>query len=278
MGCLKLTYYQSKPQLKVEYRKHEPQEKAVQRWLNVDPASDKFANISPYNYCTWNPLIVVDPDGKEPSKDQVVGRRKYISIIRNKNITSISQLADLHKSANFGSEAGGNKERYLYSSKWGWVDMKHFSAAASQASSWWFSPERAVDLGEANELIQEKTGSASAWDYEDLTSNLLGAAFYTYLQTDEAQNKPFSTNLNDFLDDLGFTDYPKTAENYNKIPDTQNDKAMGPLNYTYEPSYAPNSDKRTSKMDEFVLDFLNNYLEEFGNGQHQDRRQWQKDF
>ena len=34
-------------------------------WLSVDPMSDKYPNISPYNYCMWNPVKLVDPDGRD---------------------------------------------------------------------------------------------------------------------------------------------------------------------------------------------------------------------
>ena len=34
-------------------------------FLSVDPMSDKYPNLSPYAYCAWNPVIVVDPDGRE---------------------------------------------------------------------------------------------------------------------------------------------------------------------------------------------------------------------
>ena len=33
-------------------------------WLSVDPQSDKFPNISPYAYCNWNPVKIVDPNGE----------------------------------------------------------------------------------------------------------------------------------------------------------------------------------------------------------------------
>ena len=34
-------------------------------WLSVDPMSDKYPSMSPYNYCAGNPVRLVDPDGME---------------------------------------------------------------------------------------------------------------------------------------------------------------------------------------------------------------------
>ena len=34
-------------------------------WLSVDPMADKYLSISPYAYCAWNPVKLVDPAGKE---------------------------------------------------------------------------------------------------------------------------------------------------------------------------------------------------------------------
>ena len=34
-------------------------------WLSVDPMADKYPSISPYAYCAWNPVKLVDPDGLE---------------------------------------------------------------------------------------------------------------------------------------------------------------------------------------------------------------------
>ena len=34
-------------------------------WLSVDPLADKYPSLSPYNYCAWNPVKLVDPDGED---------------------------------------------------------------------------------------------------------------------------------------------------------------------------------------------------------------------
>ena len=35
------------------------------KWLSVDPMADKDPYISPYSYCAWNPVRLIDPDGRE---------------------------------------------------------------------------------------------------------------------------------------------------------------------------------------------------------------------
>ena len=34
-------------------------------FLSVDPMADKYPSISPYSFCAWNPVKLVDPDGRE---------------------------------------------------------------------------------------------------------------------------------------------------------------------------------------------------------------------
>ncbi len=34
-------------------------------WLSVDPMSDKYPSMSPYNYCANNPVMLVDPNGRD---------------------------------------------------------------------------------------------------------------------------------------------------------------------------------------------------------------------
>ena len=34
-------------------------------WLSTDPLFEKYVGMSPYNYCAGNPVMMVDPDGRE---------------------------------------------------------------------------------------------------------------------------------------------------------------------------------------------------------------------
>ena len=34
-------------------------------WLSVDPLADKYPSLSPYASCAWNPVRLVDPDGRD---------------------------------------------------------------------------------------------------------------------------------------------------------------------------------------------------------------------
>jgi len=48
-------------------------------WLSVDPMMDKYPSISPYAYCMWNPIVIVDPDGMDSvyiTKQGKVAHRK----------------------------------------------------------------------------------------------------------------------------------------------------------------------------------------------------------
>ena len=37
-------------------------------FLSVDPMADKYPSINPYAYCMWNPIKLVDPDGRDFEK------------------------------------------------------------------------------------------------------------------------------------------------------------------------------------------------------------------
>ncbi|MBE6330667.1 MAG: RHS repeat-associated core domain-containing protein, partial [Bacteroidales bacterium] len=58
-----------------EYRLYDAR---VGRWLSVDPLFEKYVSMSPYNYCMLNPVMMVDPDGR----DEIYYREDGTEILR----------------------------------------------------------------------------------------------------------------------------------------------------------------------------------------------------
>jgi hypothetical protein len=75
----------------------------LQKWLSVDPMSDKYPSMSPYNYCANNPVILVDPDGRYfiTAEDNDKVALYKLEIASNKSIYQ-SKIDDLKK--NGGSQ------------------------------------------------------------------------------------------------------------------------------------------------------------------------------
>ena len=63
-------------------------------WLSVDPMADKYPNISPYAYCAWNPVKLVDPDGEDWDLSNLTETQKEIF---DKNVDFLSQKSPLFK-------------------------------------------------------------------------------------------------------------------------------------------------------------------------------------
>ena len=57
-------------------------------WLSVDLLADKYPNISPYAYCAWNPIKLVDPNGEELAMNDDI-------VIKGGNNSSITVKTDL---------------------------------------------------------------------------------------------------------------------------------------------------------------------------------------
>ena len=72
-------------------------------WLSVDPMADKYPGISPYAYCAWNPVKLVDPDGLAPRiyvETKGFGHA-FVSVTINGNLIVYT----------YGRYAGGDKHK-----------------------------------------------------------------------------------------------------------------------------------------------------------------------
>ena len=72
-------------------------------WLSVDPMVDKYPSISPYTYCVWNPVKLVDPNGMEIDdyynlngeliKHTSEGNNKYLVLTKGNDVIVDKTLA-----------------------------------------------------------------------------------------------------------------------------------------------------------------------------------------
>ena len=80
-------------------------------WLSVDPMADKYPSISPYAYCAWNPIKLVDPDGREfdPASQEIINvfKKTTEELLKSMDCTTekrkellaaLSEIAELEES------------------------------------------------------------------------------------------------------------------------------------------------------------------------------------
>ena len=252
-------------------------------FTSIDPLAEKYYHISPYAYCAGNPVRFADYDGAEPVKKNVGTAQGFRDEFQSTGAQSglktgnAAHLALLGFSETSFSLSNGRpmplntqrfnvyKNKYIYTTKGGWIDMAHFMFYAGRAykykqqietakmmlSGSLLTPEELeslesvassspVDMAVSDGMLQDFSDSFfakhSAYSYEDLPSDKLGAIFAVF-HFDPNSDLTLAEQIYCFLADLGATE-PINAPNYNAIPyDDSGIKKPSRTNHTVNPVY-----------------------------------------
>jgi RHS repeat-associated protein len=189
-----------------------------------EPSRAKFVayigdaqNWNRYSYVLNNPVSLTDPDGREPNKTQAATVQQIVAIVEQteRDNPNATRAEILQRVDGFfrNQQQGRGQWRYVYTEEVGWIDVRHFFAAANQAATVGEVVTNALGLGV--EIYQSATGDESGFSYEDLGSNAAGADFGDdhFDPNGPALSQQVATYLNGLKPTL-----PTAAPNYANIP------------------------------------------------------------
>lgn len=206
------------------------------RFTSVDPKEIAFEtkfekileyigtpqNWNRYIYVRNNPLALTDLDGREPNKAQAGTAQQIVAVIQQieRQNPGASNKEILQKTADYFRNMNDSKSgsiRYVYTQEAGWIDFKHFFAAAEDTAINSYLGEIETNVkGLGVEILQTVEGDDSAFSYEDLGSNQQGARFGG--RWFESDGSSVSSQVGSFLNNTLVARSPQAANNYNQLP------------------------------------------------------------
>jgi RHS repeat-associated protein len=149
-------------------------------WLSVDPMSDKYPNLTPYNYCANNPVILVDPDGRDWVEREVEGRKE---VYYDRSVKSQSDVNEKYgkdsgvKHLADGSQVGNGKYTVYNDYE------KNKDGVMMNSKGETVNPNRTIIYGEDFTLFAGITDQSV--NAETLHDNLFGSS---YIGADNPRN------------------------------------------------------------------------------------------
>jgi RHS repeat-associated protein len=155
-------------------------------WLSVDPMADKRASLSPYNYCQWRPIVLVDRMGMEdePVKytvrpwDAIMSTIMSFTFSKNKEGHELSTgKTTITETRNWGQETRDQKgnlvtsvQNVTYTSVT--VDEKGVIGKTATTTT----VSTVTTIGQDGKQISHSETNTSTIAYESISSNLKNSA------------------------------------------------------------------------------------------------------
>jgi RHS repeat-associated protein len=167
-----------------------------------------------YGYLRSSPQTLRDPIGLAPNQEGATDPDYLLSRIQELERQGHSDEAILHA---IREESAHNSNRYIYTDKYGWIDLRHFSAAAEETQTYGGALTEVGGLiVEIQQWFEEGPDDyQSAFSPEDLPSNSAGADLGEYYMDD---SKSLYQAVLEFLGDAGARNRDDKLSKYDDLP------------------------------------------------------------
>ncbi len=230
---------------------------ALGRFHALDPAAEKYSFQTVYAYAANNPIVFIDQDGMEPVKEYVGTAGAFKSLLDNspRKVGTFKGRSAHNYMISLGNTKfnwkqmrplptqtgyfNSKKGRYIYTEKGGWIDMAHFMFYAGKAYQYKNDGignpvEEAVWDGFKQEVSDKVAAKHSAFSYEDLPSDKIGAVFGAEF-FDPESDLSFGEQLVNYLNEVLGATNPENAPNYNEIPEKDSKNPPTEINSSVNP-------------------------------------------
>lgn len=194
----------------------------VSRWISPDPMAYKFPDKSPYNYVNNNPILFIDPDGREPAINQAGTIAQAIAQWRTMGLTTVQDIMNFTTSK-ISNGADINAIRYVYTENNGWIDLQHYFGVQHYGKSPMDMLEALSGIPALQDNIFGKGADKSYYSYENLPTN----EFSSQVDINNLSGDELLEAVINHFGDANATN-PSNAPNYNAIPNDDQDRSRIP--------------------------------------------------
>ncbi len=144
------------------------------RWLNRDPIGEE-GGLNLYVYVSNNGINYFDYLGLAPNQAQSTDPEFVVSAVTGFSDNGECSKMSIDNLLRHLRDKFSVNNRYVFTDRYGWVDLRHFFEAANYAED--IGSVITEVLGYGNEFNQWRKGYKSGFSYEDIPSNAAGAEF-----------------------------------------------------------------------------------------------------
>jgi RHS repeat-associated protein len=239
------------PETKLYYFGARYYDARTSRWESTDPVLAKYLGgtgqnsihqpktLSLFSYAQFNPVHLIDPDGREPNRSQATTAAGVRAIIEQHFASGAVSLQSLRYTEGakgggkqVGPFGGGKGGRYVWTTQRGWIDLGHFFQVAAEAqkelgNGWKKGIAGGIGraytehkLWEMTKKVENSQHGETRWSYEDPSSNKAGLDFFLdYYHGD----KTLLGDLDRFFKDAGAAN-PRGAPNWKVMQKDQQEQ------------------------------------------------------